>query len=231
METFKRIVLFIPHSSDNLDRTQWAGDIDRAIDRWTDWHTDKLFRSDDDRVTSVISPYSRFYCDAERLIDDPMEKVGQGIAYRFIEGCERVLTDDLIADIYSKYDSIHASLEEAAQLGSLIIDCHSFPSDLDDEIDICIGFNEDATRPSNNILNLVAEHFASAGLKVGMNTPYSNSMRVENDIPTLMIEVNKRVYLQKDGKTPNGEFGKINRIISGLYTKLLNDDVKLSKTN
>ena len=56
-------------------------------------------------------------------------------------------------------------------------------------------------------------------------------MRVEKDIPTLMIEVNKRVYLQEDGKTPNGEFAKINRLISGLYTKLLNDDVKLSKTN
>ena len=226
METFKRIVLFIPHSSDNLDRTQWAGDIDRAIDRWIDWHTDKLFRSDDDRVTSVIFPYSRFYCDAERLIDDPMEKVGQGIAYRFIEGCERVLTDDLIADIYSKYDSIHASLEEAAQLGSLIIDCHSFPADLDDEIDICIGFNEDATRPSDNILNLVAEHFASAGLKVGINTPYSNSMRVEKDIPTLMIEVNKGVYLKSDVKTPNEDFDQINRIIKDLYAKLLNDYLK-----
>ena len=229
MATFNRIVLFIPHSSDNLDRTQWTGDIDRAIDRWTDWHTDKLFRSDDERVTSVIFPYSRFYCDAERLIDDPMEKVGQGIAYRFIEGCERVLTDVQIADIYSKYDSIHASLEEAAQLGSLIIDCHSFPGDLDDEIDICIGFNEDVTRPHDDVLNIIAEHFASTGLKVGINTPYSNSMRVEKDIPTLMIEVNKRVYLQEDGKTPNGEFGKINRLICGLYTKLLNDDVKLSK--
>ncbi len=231
METFKRIVLFIPHSSDNLDRSEWTGDIDAAIDRWTDWHTDKLFRSDDDRVKSVVFPYSRFYCDAERLIDDPMEKVGQGIAYRSIEGCERILTQQQLEDIHAKYNVIHDTLEEAAQPGCLIIDCHSFPADLDDEIDICIGFNEDATRPSDNILNLVAEHFASAGLKVGINTPYSNSMRVEKDIPTLMIEVNKRVYLQEDGKTPNGVFGKINRIISGLYTKLLNDDVKLSKTN
>ena len=229
METFKRIVLFIPHSSDNLDRTQWAGDIDRAIDRWTDWHTDKLFRSDDDRVISVIFPYSRFYCDAERLIDDPMEKVGQGIAYRFIEGCERVLTDDLIADIYSKYDSIHASLEEAAQLGCLIIDCHSFPADLDYGIDICIGFNEDASKPDDDILNLVAEHFTNAGLRVGINAPYSNSMRVQKDIPTLMIEVNKGVYLQNDGKTPSDEFYKIKRLINSLYTRLLIDDVILSK--
>ena len=64
METFKGLVLFIPHSSDNLDRSEWKGDIDAAVDRWTDWHTDVLFRSDDDRVKSVVFPYSRFYCDA-----------------------------------------------------------------------------------------------------------------------------------------------------------------------
>ena len=133
------------------------------------------------------------------------------------------MTYDLIADIYSKYDSIHASLEEAAQLGSLIIDCHSFPADLDHGIDICIGFNEDASRPDDDILNLVAEHFTNAGLKVGINAPYSNSMRVEKDIPTLMIEVNKRVYLQNDGKTPSGEFDKIKRLISSLYTRLFID--------
>ena len=54
-------------------------------------------------------------------------------------------------------------------------------------------------------------------------------MRVEKDIPTLMIEVNKRVYLQNDGKKPGDEFDKIKRLISSLYTRLLNDDVKLSK--
>ena len=48
---------------------------------------------------------------------------------------------------------------------------------LNDEIDICIGFNEDATKPHDDVLNLVTEHFAIAGLKVGINTPYSNSMR------------------------------------------------------
>ena len=229
MGTFNGIVLFIPHSSDNLDRTQWAGDIDRAIDRWTDWHTDKLFRSNDDRVKSVVFPYSRFFCDAERLIDDPMEKIGQGIAYRSIEGCERILTQQQLEDIYAKYNSIHKNLEEAAQPGYLIIDCHSFPADLDDKIDICIGFNDDASRPYDGILNLVAEHFTNAGLKVGINAPYSNSMRVEKGIPTLMLEVNKKVYLQNDGKTPSDDFDKIKRLISSLYTRLLIDDVILSK--
>ena len=228
MGLYNHIVLFIPHSSDMLDRSEWTGDIDAAVDRWTDWHTDVLFGSEDDRVKSVIFPYSRFYCDAERLIDDPMEKVGQGIAYRTIEGCERILTRQQLEEIHAKYESIHESLEKAAQPGCLIIDCHSFPADLSAETDICIGFNNDETRPDNNVLNLVVEHFASNGYRVGINTPYSNSMRVKADIPTMMIEVNKSVYLLDDGKTPNEDFCRINRIIRDLYSKLLNDDVKLS---
>ena len=226
MQTFNRIVLFIPHSSDNLDRTQWTGDIDRAIERWTDWHTDKLFRSDDDRVTSVIFPYSRFYCDAERLIDDPMEKIGQGIAYRFIEGCERVLTDAQIAEIYSKYDSIHASLEDVAKPGSLIIDCHSFPADLAPETDICIGFNEDDTRPQQEIIDMIAGHFREAGHSVEINEPYSNSVCASMDLrkartKTIMIEINKAVYLDADGITPGKDFDKLKLLIDELYGRLL----------
>ena len=48
-------------------------------------------------------------------------------------------------------------------------------------------------------------------------------MRVEKDIPSFMIEVNKRVYLQDDGKTLNTDFAKINSLIGCLYTKLLSD--------
>lgn len=221
MVRYDHLVLFIPHSSDRLDRSEWTGDIDAAVDRWTDWHTDMLFRSEDVRVKSIVFPYSRFYCDAERLIDDPMEMVGQGIAYRTIDGCERILTLQQLEEIHAKYDSIHERLEKAAQPGCLIIDCHSFPSDLSSETDICIGFNDDETRPHEDILNTVVEHFASEGYRVGINTPYSNSMRVKEDIPTLMIEVNKRVYLQDDGKTPNEDFCRINRIINDLYSKLL----------
>ena len=97
METFKRIVLFIPHSSDNLDRSEWTGDIDAAIDRWTDWHTDKLFRSDDDRVKSVVFPYSRFYCDAERLIEQFMLTANEAVA--------TLLTEKGIPCVYRVHES------------------------------------------------------------------------------------------------------------------------------
>ena len=221
MAIFNSIVLFIPHSSDLLDRSSWNGDIDSAINRWTDWHTDKLFNSDDERVKKLIVPFSRFYCDTERLIDDPMESIGQGIAYTRIEGCSRVLSEHQKDEIHEAYSDVHEQLEALAGSGSLIIDCHSFPSDLAPDTDICVGFNDDDSYPSDEIINIVVEHFKNAGFKVGINDPYSNSMRVKASIPTFMIEFNKAVYLQPDGKTLKEEWKNINELIQSLYLILL----------
>ena len=220
---YKNIVLFIPHSSDFLDKSLWSGDIDAAADRWTDWHTDKLFDSDDARISKVVAHFSRFHCDAERLINDPMESIGQGIAYLNIEGCTRELSDATRQIIFNEYHAIHQELENRAKPGSLIIDCHSFPNDLAPDIDICIGYNEDDSKPSDAVLDMVIDHFKEAGFRVGVNDPYSNSMRVNASIPTLMIEFNKAIYLQADGKTLSSDAYKKNFIIKQLYQKLLED--------
>ena len=223
MATYKNIVLFIPHSSNNLDKSLWRGDIDAALDRWTDWHTDKLFDSDDRRISKVIVPFSRFHCDAERLINDPLESIGQGIAYQNIEGCTRYLSDEDRQNIHNEYYAIHQELKDKAKPGSLIIDCHSFPCDLAPEVDICIGYNEDDSKPSDPVLDMVIDHFTEAGFRVGVNNPYSNSMRVTASIPTFMIEFNKALYLQRDGKTLCSDAYKKNFILKQLYKKLLED--------
>lgn len=220
---YKNIVLFIPHSSDFLDKSLWSGDIDAAVDRWTDWHTDKLFDSEDSRISKVVVPFSRFHCDAERLINDPMESMGQGIAYHNIEGCTRELSDAAKQNIYNQYYAIHQELENRAKPGSLIIDCHSFPSDLAPDIDICIGYNEDDSRPSDAVLDMVIDYFKEAGFRVGVNSPYSNSMRVNASIPTFMIEFNKALYLLEDGKTLCSDAYKKNFILKQLYSRLLKD--------
>ena len=80
--TFNHIVLNIPHSSTIIPVNTWEGDISRCVQKWTDLHTDTLFVPSEpcaEKVTSVIFPVSRFFCDAERLTDDPMEDIGQGI--------------------------------------------------------------------------------------------------------------------------------------------------------
>lgn len=86
------IVLNIPHSSSEFPGTAkdgWENGIDEHIQRWTDWGTDRLFgmaSSMDPRIHPVTFPWSRFFCDVERLENDPLEKIGQGIVYSSFEG-------------------------------------------------------------------------------------------------------------------------------------------------
>ena len=83
MAKIERIVLHIPHASPVLPfgRSGWEGGIEAEIVRWTDWYTDWLFASSsrlDPLIVSVAYPFSRFFCDAERLEEDPLETVGEG---------------------------------------------------------------------------------------------------------------------------------------------------------
>ena len=228
MDRFERIILHIPHASDRLpEGCNWSGNIRKALDRWTDWHTDTLFDSPRSDVKSFVYQWSRFYCDIERLTNDPMESIGQGIAYRTIDGCLRELNDLDIHRIYQSYDNAKQIFYDLTkESGSLIIDCHSFPSDMAPGIDICIGFNEDETKPSDEVINLIIEHFRIAGYRVGINEPYSNSVcsLIVTQGPqtkTIMIEINKAVYLKSDGTTPSEDFDKIKQLIDNLYGKLL----------
>lgn len=67
-------------------------------------------------------------------------------------------------------------------------------------MDICIGFNEDWSRPQDSVIDLVARTFRDAGYVVGINTPYSNSIPPAKGFEylSIMIEVNKRLYLRDD---------------------------------
>ena len=101
------IVLNIPHSSSEFPGTAkdgWENGIDEHIQRWTDWGTDRLFgmaSSMDPRIHPVTFPWSRFFCDVERLENDPLEKIGHGIVYSSFEGIGRNLTGTEI--IYRSY--------------------------------------------------------------------------------------------------------------------------------
>ncbi|MBR3578875.1 MAG: N-formylglutamate amidohydrolase [Bacteroidales bacterium] len=89
----ERIVLNIPHSScKGVLQYGWKVDVMPYVNRMTDWHTDILFNREDPRIKSVVFPLSRFVCDVERLENDEMEKIGQGICYeRFREAKRNVV--------------------------------------------------------------------------------------------------------------------------------------------
>ena len=224
MDKFKKIVLNVPHASDEFPRNLWDGDIFKHVEDLTDWYTDEIFKPlfDVDGVKMVRFPYSRFYCDAERLEKDPMESVGQGIYYTHYKDCTRAFNEAEHNEVMKCWKEHQLNLSSEIVDGSLLIDCHSFTDD-GSGIDICIGFNDDWSKPSDEVIELMKNHFEGyLGMNVGINKPYANSITPKCDIPykSLMIEVNKRRYLNGDRGFKASAY-KLHDHINNLYLKLI----------
>ena len=230
MDNFKKLVLNIPHSSIERYDNGWGGKFKLfpTVKKWTDWHTDLLFAVPEqmgDVIKSFRFPYSRFYCDVERLINDPLADIGQGIIYRKFDGFERVVSDGTIYDIMSAYNAYIGNMSLAITDNTCVIDCHSFPSDLSDMVDICIGFNEDYSKPSDEVLNKVTNIFTEAGFNVDWNVPYSNSITPNSNnknYKSIMIEVNKKLYMDENTlELYTSRFDYLKRTIDKVYLLLL----------
>ena len=203
---YNRIVLNEPHASmEGLydDRLSgWSIDdrfINHAVLRLTDWHTDYLFHGfRHPKIRTVRFPYSRFIVDAERLWNDPMERIGQGIIYRHFDGYRRKVSPTNEAHLLQLWRNHQQQLKRNLCKDALLLDCHSFPEEQGD-VDICIGFNEDWSKPDKELIDFTANLFEDHGYTVGINYPYSNSEAPPCPFPyqSMMLEVNKRVYLER----------------------------------
>lgn len=202
---YNHIVLNEPHASVeglyDADKSFWdidAGFLNNTVIKWTDWHTDYLFHGcRDQRINTVRFPYSRFIVDAERLWNDPMESIGQGIIYKEFESYQRDVPLESEQNLLKLWHWHQSRLRQALKEDALLLDCHSFPEKLSD-VDICIGYNEDWSKPTRNVIEMAVNHFQDHGYKVGVNYPYSNSETPACDFHyhSLMLEVNKKTYLK-----------------------------------
>ena len=106
---------------------------------------------------------------------------------------------------------------------SLLIDCHSFPSELSD-VDICIGVNEDWSSPTDFVIELVAEVFKQFGFSVRINHPYSNAIAPQTNFAynSIMIELNKRIYWNEQTLELTESVNKVRTTLDRLYMLLLN---------
>ena len=225
---FKGIVLNIPHASTAFPsgKSGWDDGIDSEILRWTDWYTDWLFASAsrlDRRIVPVQFPFSRFFCDAERLVDDPLMTVGQGLVYERFNGLNRGIStaDRIFAE---RCHSEHRERLRRAITGenTLLIDCHSFPLDLSD-VDVCIGVNDDWSRPGDAILERILLYFKKSGFKAKVNDPYSNSIIPDCGFPytSMMLEVNKKTYLASDRQMDYGRAYALRNCLEGFLISML----------
>jgi len=216
------LILHIPHSSTRFLSLQ-GNEVHSRLrkDRdLIDWYTDLLFSPDEweKNITPVVFSLCRTECDVERMIDDPLEELGLGIHEREKEYLEH-----------------HHKMEDlilSCSYGVMVIDCHSFSSrptvllpdkKLAAEYDICIGFNDDKTRPDDLMIGIIVDYFEFLGYRVGVNTPFSNSktFNVPCEYKSIMIEVNKRLYMDEDTLEKTEGFKILHGQILDLYKKLV----------
>ena len=241
------VILHIPHASTRIPAEERAAFVLPALEEelriLTDRYTDELFAG---RFDSVCFPVSRLVCDPERFRDDrdePMAAVGMGAVYTHASTGAVLRTLDKqqrerILQTY--YDPHHARLTAAVQEKldrygrCLLMDCHSFsPTPLPHEPDqaplrpdFCIG--TDAFHTPIGLRDAAVRFLQSHGYSVSLNRPFSGTIVPlpflcrEERVHSLMIEVNRRLYLS--GTERNPSFPECRRLLQQLLCFLADAD-------
>ena len=223
---YTKIVAAIPHSVSEAHYWQWQNEpnVKEAHKRWTDWFTDELFGREMDGVAVVNANVSRFECDVERLAGEA-DRLCRFLRERNDERTrEWVLGNAQRRNMYlAEWYRYRAEILDAASDDvTIIVDCHSFPSDIAPDVDVCIGFNEDSSKPSQQTIDLVAAKFRNAGYSVAFNRPYANAIAPVGYIGhSLMIEVNKRTYMNEATLQRDAGFEHLKSTVDSVYRELL----------
>lgn len=239
---YQGILLHIPHSSISFPKGSRYSflDLDGEEKLLIDYYTDELFVPYEQKwnIGSVVFPYCRLYCDVERLVRDPLEYSGLGISYHRLVDSYYLPFDErsfgTLRGVFHYYADFHAEVSKkivdmTIMNRILLIDCHSFsalPNLLNPtppDIDICIGFNDDETRPEEKVIENIVRFFESFGYKVGINEPFSNSKTFPVPIlyHSVMIEINKRLYMNEETLKKNEHFYRLHQILQELYGMVL----------
>jgi N-formylglutamate deformylase len=229
----------------DIDRTRICLDdaaLDAEVSALTDWYTDELFAVPEFIATAVVYPVSRLVVDPERFIDDaeePQAAWGMGVVYTRTStgGPLRARPDDaeLRRLLDEHYHPHHARLARAVNESlavhdrCLVIDCHSFgstplpyePHQSRERPDSCLG--TDSWHTPRALLDTASLWFRAAGFTVAVDTPFSGALvpnshyQRDRRVSALMIEVNKRLYMDERSGERNSAFkdvcGRIQAVV------------------
>ena len=242
---YSDIILHVPHASTALPTEYFAVKSEFAPGRTllaedsfnlVDYYTDELFIPIKPRphIHSIKAPLCRTLCDMERMQEDPLEARNLGILFggRKKRDDEYWITEEADSKLRQLYADYHivASMKIDSLYRPLILDCHSFSNNATilcnmpiahQCIDICIGFNDDSTRPNDATIQAALNYFEGKGYKVGINVPFCNAKTFvcNRRYHSLMIEVNKRLYMYEDTlEKKSGEFESLQEDLQGLYS-------------
>lgn len=237
------ILINVPHASTLIPQEEATHFVTPYIKReiavMTDWFCDDLY---DAGHTMLRFPVSRLICDPERFRNDSeeiMSTVGMGAIYTLCSDgtpLKRVTPEYREALLRRYYDPYHEAFEYEvkekleAHGKCLIIDGHSFPAiplpyELDQNPsrpDICIG-TDDYHSPQKLVDALVTA-FTAKGYTVAINRPFSGSIvplkyyRKDNRVMSVMIEINRRLYLDENFNKSGG-YERVKDDIMDLFGK------------
>lgn len=223
MYSFSPVLIHVPHSSTCIPSDEWQYfQTDKLRDEifcMTDHYCDDLFACSHQMVTFSVS---RLVCDVERFRDDAKESMslkGMRVVYTkgfrgdIIKEVPEEHKERILKDYYDKHHKIlNQETERRVQAFGkcLIIDGHSFyesplPYEYCQEgnrADICIGADDYHTPAI--LIEYMCEEFRKAGYTVSINTPFAGTLVPGNyylrdkKVMSIMIEVNRRLYIDKN---------------------------------
>jgi N-formylglutamate amidohydrolase len=238
------IICNIPHSSIKIplqyrpDFVILNKDLCQEAKRLADLYTDEFYSGVLEESGGIISRLSRLVVDMERLEDDAKEDMsikGMGAIYtkteagntlkRMNRGKRRQYTEEL----YHPYHAALTKMVDAClrKFGTcLILDCHSFPSvprryepdQNKNRPDICIG--TDTYHTPDALRKTLSQNLRKAGYSVKFNSPFSGTLvplnyyQVNNKVHSILLEVNRKLYMNEDIFTKKDDFDHASRKIN-----------------
>jgi N-formylglutamate amidohydrolase len=232
------LILHVPHASTRIPFTDGylnEETTNQEIQLLTDWFTDELFGNKRDAI--IQAKFSRVFCDVERFAQDeiePMAAKGMGLAYTHCDDGTplREMTSELRNSIFNSYYAPHHQhlndvVEEFVKRdgSARIIDCHSYP-----DIPLMRDIDQTRPRPDFNIgidtfhtpekwIELSKIFFGHHGYSLGIDWPYAGTMlptqayKSNAYVHSIMLEVNRKSYLQPNHLEKNNAFDQIKTVI------------------
>jgi N-formylglutamate deformylase len=246
-------VLHLPHDAQDIPadmREQFLLDdrqLGREVLRMTDHRTADLFGAQRAVGRVARAPVSRLVVDVERFEDDALETMaaaGMGAIY-FRTSSNRPLRRTLHALerealLERWYRPHHRRLEQLVEDAlqhhgkALVLDAHSFPSlPLPYERwkgrrpDICIG--TDAFHTAAALRDAFVASFERAGFDVAVDTPFAGALvpsrhyRADPRVQAVMVEVNRRLYLDEATGRPLSGFRGMADTVQRCCARALDD--------
>lgn len=139
------------------------------------------------------------------------------------------------SELDRRIDQVHRPYHQALTDGldglrtvhgeALLLDCHSMPSRANGQADIVIG-DRHGTSSAGWISAEAARIVRAAGLTAALNEPYAGGAIVarhgapHDGLHALQLEVDRSLYLERDGRTAGPGFDRIATLIEDLARQL-----------